>query len=83
MQQSLGGELHLNSIEVKANRVLMAAKNRELHDGSIFSLFIIKRIRDRCSHGQVSAIIYVPTYRGNDAFFLLLSVICPPHALAV
>jgi len=41
MQQSLGGELHLNSIEVKANRVLMAAKNREIHDGSISSLFII------------------------------------------
>jgi len=42
MQQSLGVELHLNSIEVKANRGLMAAKNRELHDGSMFSLFIIK-----------------------------------------
>jgi len=83
MQQSLGGELQLNSIEVKANRVLMAAKNRELHDCSIFSLFIIKRIWDRSSHGQVSTIIYVRTYRGNEVFFLLLSVIYPPHMLTV
>ncbi|EZA59882.1 hypothetical protein DMN91_001123 [Ooceraea biroi] len=33
MRQSLGGELQLNPIEVRANRVLMAAKCREIHDG--------------------------------------------------
>lgn len=41
MQQSLGGGLQLNPMEVRANRVLMAAKRREVHDGSILSLLII------------------------------------------
>jgi len=55
MQRSSDSKLHLNSTKVKTNRVLMVAKSREIHDGSISSSFIIKRarIRDRSWHGQV------------------------------
>ncbi|XP_012530424.1 adenosine deaminase 2 [Monomorium pharaonis] len=34
-RQSLGGELELNPIEIKANEVLMKAKRREIYDGFI------------------------------------------------
>lgn len=37
---SLGGKLQLSPIEVRANEVLMTAKNREMHDGSSLSLTI-------------------------------------------
>jgi hypothetical protein len=39
-RQSLGGKLELNPIEVRANEVLMRAKNQEIHDGLILSLTI-------------------------------------------
>jgi len=44
-QQSLGGKLVLNPIEAKANQVLMRAKSREIHDGSIFLSFTIASSR--------------------------------------
>lgn len=39
---ALGGDLELGPIEVKANRVLMAAKNREILNGSMFSFTIAR-----------------------------------------
>jgi len=80
MQRSLGGELHLNSMEVKANRVLMAAKNQEIHDGSIFFSFIIKRarIRDRSWHGQVRDYLCTNVRkRKRRVFPFIIRVICP------
>lgn len=37
-QQSLGGKLKLNPVEVIANRVLMSTKNQEIYDGLILLL---------------------------------------------
>lgn len=35
-RRSLGGDMELRPVEVEANRVLMAAKNREIYNGAIF-----------------------------------------------
>jgi len=62
MQRSLGGELHLDPIEIKANEILMAAKNQEIHDGLILSSFprsnVFLFVIDLCKF----AIIYVRMY---------------------
>lgn len=63
-RQSLGGELKLGPVEIMANYVLMAAKNKEINDGSILYLWPVALTR------QVRALV-----RENARYRLLIFII--------